>query len=98
MVSEELNGAEPLCALSTLVPQIIIIIIITYAVEKAYIDYIICKGFWKRCVVATYLHHTLVGVKFAKLFFNLLHSLLHALLLSQQALLRGEKKTQKEKF
>lgn len=32
--------------------------------------------------VKTYLHHTLVRVEFAELFFDLLHSLLHALLLS----------------
>lgn len=46
--------------------------------------------------VKTYLHHTLVRVEFAELFFDLLHSLLHALLLSQQALLWGEKETEKK--
>lgn len=32
--------------------------------------------------IKTYLHHTLVRVQFAELFFDLLHSFLHALLLS----------------
>lgn len=41
----------------------------------------------------TYLHHTLVRVQLAELLLDLVHSLLDALLLSQQALLwRQEKK------
>lgn len=65
-----------------------------------------CKISAKICVVEfhthraackTYLHHTLVRVQFAELFFDLLHSFLHTLLLSQQALLRGERETQKGK-
>ena len=47
--------------------------------------------------VETYLHHTLVRVEFAELLFDLLHPLLHALLLPQQALLRGDKRTRRRK-
>lgn len=48
-------------------------------------------------VLHTYLHCTLVRVKFAELLFYLLHSLLHALLLSQQVLLEKKKKKPRKK-
>lgn len=45
----------------------------------------------------TYLHHALVRVQFAELLFDLVHALLHALLLPQQALLEEEEEKKKEK-
>lgn len=47
----------------------------------------------------TYLHHTLVRVQLAELLLDLVHSLLDALLLSQQALLwRQDKEGRKRRF